>query len=82
MARGPARPTSARARPATSAASIALPARVTSRLRAAQRPAHVASPPPLPPRRHPCYGQRRHLSSGRRGGVGGGVAVSWLVSPL
>lgn len=48
MARGPARPTSARALPATSAASIALLARATSLPRATQRPAHVASPSPPP----------------------------------
>lgn len=45
MTRGPARPTSARARPANSAASITLLARVTSCPRAANAPLTSPRPP-------------------------------------
>lgn len=45
MTRGPARPTSARARPANSAASITLLARVTSCPRAANAPSRRLAPP-------------------------------------
>lgn len=80
MARGPARPTSARALPATSAASITLLAPVTSRPRAAQRPAYVISPaPPYWLRAAPPSFER---AAGRCCDVGGGVAVSGAVSPL